>query len=69
MNDQKVKALLEEALGDVDDALQRDLWPEMRRRIDQRSVRVSAFDWALIAAVMAWAVIFPESLLALFYHL
>ncbi len=53
----------------ADTDLKRDLWPDVRRRIDQRSVRVSLLDWALIAAVVAWAVAFPEGLLALLYHL
>ena len=53
----------------ADIELKRDLWPDLRRRIDERSVRVSIFDWALIAAIVAWAVAFPEGVLALLYHL
>ena len=54
----------------IDAELKRDLWPDMRRRLDQRlSVRIPLFDWALAAAVVAWAVAFPEGLLALLYHL
>jgi len=53
----------------ADTDLKRDLWPDMRRRLDQRTFRVPLLDWALAAAVVAWAVIFPESLLALLYHL
>ncbi len=41
----------------------------MRQRIEQRIVRVPAFDWLLAAAVLVWAVVFPEALLALLYHL
>ena len=53
----------------ADTELKRDLWPDMRRRLDQRTVRVPLFDWALAAAVLAWAVIFPEGLLVLLAHL
>ena len=54
----------------IDAELKRDLWPDMRRRLDQRpAVRIPPFDWALAAAVVAWAVAFPEGLLALLYHL
>jgi hypothetical protein len=53
----------------ADTELKRDLWPDMRRRIDERTVRVSLFDWALIAAVAAWVIAFPEGALALLYHL
>lgn len=70
MNDDRIKQLLSAAIGRVEDVeLKRDLWPEMRRRIDERTTRVSAFDWVLVAALLAWAVMFPEGLLALLYHL
>lgn len=53
----------------ADTELRRDLWPDMRRRLDQRTLRVSLLDWALIAAVVGWIAVFPESALALLYHL
>ena len=53
----------------ADTELKRDLWPDMRRRLDERTLRVSLFDWALIAAVMAWMIAFPEAAVALLYHL
>lgn len=53
----------------ADTELKRDLWPDMMRRIDERAMRVSLIDWALIAAIVAWAVAFPEGALALLYHL
>ncbi len=70
MNDDRVKELLGRAMGRVDDVeLKRNLWPDMRRRLDERTMRVSAFDWALIAAVIVWAVLFPQGAIALLYHL
>ncbi len=53
----------------ADADLKRDLWPDMRRRLETRTLRVSFFDWALIAAVMASVVVFPGAALAVLYHL
>ena len=53
----------------ADTELERDLWPDLRRRIDERTVRVSLLDWALIAAIVVWVIVFPEGALALLYHL
>jgi hypothetical protein len=64
-----MKELLRGAFPPDDVELKRDLWPEMRERIDQRTLRISAFDWALIAAVLASAVFFPQAMLAIVYHL
>jgi len=62
--------LLKSALPPVKDLeLKHNLWPAMRRTIDERTLRVPIWDWALIAAVLAWVAIFPQSALALLYHL
>ena len=62
--------LLKSALPPVNDLeLKLDLWPAMRTRIDERTIRVPIWDWALIAAVLAWVATFPQSALALLYHL
>ena len=56
-------------LPPADTELRRDLWPQMRARLDERPVAFSRFDWALVAAVLIWIVIFPQSVIALLYHL
>jgi hypothetical protein len=62
--------LLKSTLPPVKDLeLKHDLWPAMRRRIDERTIRVPIWDWALIAAVLAWVAFSPSSALALLYHL
>ena len=62
--------LLKSALPPVKDLeLKHDLWPAMRQRIDERTIRLPIWDWALIAAVFAWVAIFPQAALALLYHL
>jgi hypothetical protein len=52
-----------------DTALHTNLWPRMLRRLDQRSMRFSWFDWALLGGSAAWLAVFPQSLAALFYYL
>jgi len=48
---------------------QRDLWPAMVRRLEARSLAVPWFDWALLAAVVAWFALFPGTISLLFFHL
>ena len=70
MNDERIRQLLQQSIGGLPEPeLRRDLWPAMRERIEQRTLRLSPFDWALIAAVIAMCMIFPESILAILYHL
>jgi len=49
--------------------LQRDLWPAMLRRFEQRSLAVPWFDWALAAAVLVCLALFPRAIPVLLYHL
>ena len=49
--------------------LRRDLWPDMRQRLDRQTMRVSAFDWALIAVVIVSIALFPQQVLTILYHL
>jgi hypothetical protein len=49
--------------------LQRDLWPAMLERLDETSVALPWFDWALLAAVVVWLAIFPQAIPMLLYHL
>ncbi|HYS53059.1 MAG TPA: hypothetical protein VER58_04755 [Thermoanaerobaculia bacterium] len=62
--------LLKAALPPVKDLEpRRDLWPAMRRKIDEQTIRVPIWDWALIAAVLASIAMYPQAALALLYHL
>lgn len=70
MNDERITELLRQSIGRAPEReLKHDLWPMMRQRIDQSTLRVSPFDWALIAALIAWFIVFPESIVAVLYHL
>ena len=68
--DERLRQAVRKALGPADSVgPSRDLWPELRRRIERRPARVSRLDWVLLAALLAFVVIFPEGLVTLLYHL
>jgi hypothetical protein len=48
--------------------LRRDLWPEMRRRIESRA-RFGLVDWVIAGAVGGAVVIFPKLILGLLYQI
>lgn len=65
----EVRDKLREALPPLQEAeLRSDLWPEMRRRLEQPQVRVPWLDWALLAVSAAVAIFFPALIPALLYH-
>jgi hypothetical protein len=69
-NDEKLRELLRNAVAPVADTeLQQDLWPQMLRKLDESTTRASWFDWALVALLPLWFILFPEVIPALLYHL
>ena len=70
-NNNDVKTPLKKAIAPVQHTeLQRDLWPQMLRRLDdQQPFRVPWFDWALAAVLAATLLLFPGAIPALLYHL
>jgi hypothetical protein len=50
-------------------ALDTDLWPRMRARLDAPRPRPSALEWALAAAIGAATLMFPQIMLGVLYHL
>ncbi len=69
-NEKQLQALLKQTLAPVKNTeLQRDLWPQMLRRLDAQPLRVPWFDWALAALTAAALLFFPGTIPALFYHL
>jgi hypothetical protein len=68
----ELKKLLKGAVPAVGETeLRRDLWPEMRRRLEERTVRVRVpwWDWALLAGASLLLLLFPGVIPALLYHL
>ncbi len=70
-DDKELQSLLKEAIAPMTDTeLQRDLWPQMLKRLDEQQARgVPWFDWALAALLSAALVLFPGVIPALLYHL
>ena len=71
-NEKELKALLKQALPPVQNIeVQRDLWPQMFRRLDAQPLplRVPWFDWALAAATLAALLFYPSAIPALLFHL
>jgi hypothetical protein len=73
-NDEQLKQLIRQAIAPVKDAeLQRDLWPQMRKRLQREQqhepVRVPWFDWVLAVVSCLILVLFPGVIPALLYHL
>lgn len=65
-----LKKLLKDSLPPTSGAeLGRDLWPAMLQRLDQRTLRVPWWDWALLATLVAVLCYFPGIIPALLYHL
>lgn len=66
----ELRALLKREFPPLQNAeLQRDLWPQMLRRLDTQPLRIPWFDWALAAAVAAALLLFPNAIPALLYQL
>ena len=68
-NFEKLRDFLTSAVGPADTELKQDLWPRMLRKLDERTIRASWLDWALIALLPVWFFLFPEVILVLLYHL
>jgi hypothetical protein len=74
--------LLKRSVTPVNAELQRDLWPQMLRRLDERAAQrnwfaamvygslpaVPWFDWALLAVLVVSICVFPKSIPIWLYH-
>lgn len=69
MNDDRIRDLLKQSLKPATQELPRDLWPQMLRRLEERSTAVPWFDWALLAALLLWLALAPRTIPVLLYHL
>jgi hypothetical protein len=68
--DQRLEQLLRRAIGPVGDGEPaRDLWPDVRRRIERARPGLSWLDWTLAAAAAGWLLLFPSAIPGLLYHL
>ena len=68
--DEALKELLQRAAASpADRELKRDLWPEMRQRLDRPPVQIPWGDWALAATLLLCLLLFPETIPAVLYLL
>jgi hypothetical protein len=68
-DDDKIRQLLKQNIRPVNQELERDLWPQMLRRLEERPGAVPWFDWALAAVVVLSIVLVPSTIPMLLYHL
>jgi len=57
------------APGPADRELKRDLWPEMRQRLEGPPVQIHWVDWALAAMLVLCLFLFPKTIPAVLYLL
>jgi hypothetical protein len=67
--DEKIQTLLKQAMPLMDRELNRDLWPQMLRRLEQQAEAVPWFDWALVALLVVGLLVSPHTIPVLLYHL
>ena len=64
-----IREALRQSFPPVHAELQRDLWPDVLRRVETQSPAVPWYDWALLAAMAALLLYFPRLVLVFVYHL
>jgi hypothetical protein len=68
-HDEKMEELIRRTMAPADTGLNRDLWPGMLRRMEERSAAVPWFDWALLAVFLAWFLFTPGAIPVFMFHL
>lgn len=81
--EKQIADLLKQSVAPVNTELDRDLWPRMLRRLDEREMSrnwlarlfspstlaaVPWFDWALLAVLVVSVFLFPKSIPIWLYH-
>ena len=67
----RIRHLLHQSIPPIGDAAepQRDLWPAMLKRLDEKPAPVPWFDWALLAGLIGIVAFVPASIPVLLYYL
>jgi hypothetical protein len=68
-NDRQIRDALKRSFSPVNTELGRDLWPDVLRRLDARSVGVPWYDWVLGGLSAVAFLVFPQLVLVFAYHL
>jgi hypothetical protein len=67
--DEAVEKLLRRAMSPMQEELERDLWPQMLRRLDERpTIRVPLLDWGLLAALAVILTLSPGAIPLVLWH-
>jgi hypothetical protein len=67
----RIKQLLQQALPPIEGESEppRDLWPALLRKMDAPPAAPPLFDWALLAAILAFFAFVPNAIPVLLYYL
>jgi hypothetical protein len=68
-DERQIRDALKRSFPPVETELQRDLWPDVLRKLDLRPVRVPWYDWALVGMSAVMFLAFPRLVLVFAYHL
>jgi hypothetical protein len=68
-DDRQIRDALKQSFPPVKTELQRDLWPDVLRKLDARQVGVPWYDWALVGLSAVMFLAFPQLVLVFAYHL
>lgn len=69
-NDEEFRTFLQQRIGPIGESQpERDLWPDVQRKLNSRIVAIPWVDYAVAALLVAAVFFFPETILYLIYHL
>ena len=69
-SDERFRRILQSAIPPLEaPELERDLWPQMLQKLDERPMRTSRLDWILVALVIVWLLVFPGVVTVVLYQL
>ena len=69
-NDEGFRTFLQRRIDPIGESQpERDLWPDVQRKLNSRIVVIPWFDYAVAALLVAAVFFFPETILYLIYHL
>lgn len=69
-NDEEFRTFLKCGIAPIEESQpERDLWPDIQRKLNSRVAVVPWFDYAVAALLVAAFFFFPETILYLIYHL
>ena len=69
-DDEQIRKLLKNTIAPVREKdLDRDLWPQIVRKLHEPQIQLPWFDWVLVAIVVILCLSIPEAVPGLLYNL